>query len=283
MYHDLKQPQTNFAKSKQKIIHKMETTTITIVRDEEGFSPIIEKWNEAVRNLRIATAADWKNKPMSQEKHYVILTDIVVPSIAMERIRQGHIPMQMEDRWFMFCEGNAIRYFRSWTGYNTFNAYFEQKGGSYHITKIEVDMEDYNSNPRRAVEALDCFLTLLAMQCGVDMDELIGITENNEVGIVQPEEDSLSMKDRFFQYMSSKRSESTAKAYVSTLDNPVRQFIHDIVDPNADSIFSFTTAEDVKGCIEKLNAAFDYIEANKAKHRIMSAALSNYLKFMEQQ
>ena len=143
----------------------METTNITIVKDEEGFAPIIERWNRNVKDLKIATSKDWKNKPMSKEQHYVILTDVVVPPLAMDRIRQGHIPGQMEDHWFMFCEDNAIRYFRSWTGYNIYNAYFEKKDGGYHITKIEVDMECYNTNPSRAVNDLDHFLRLLTSQC----------------------------------------------------------------------------------------------------------------------
>ena len=258
----------------------METFTVTIVKDEEGFAPIIEKWNRAVGNLKVATPADWNNKPMSPENHYVILTNILLPSLAMERIRLGHIPGQMEDRWFMFCENNVIRYFRSWTGYNTFNAYIEEIDDNYHITKIEVDMEDYSTNPRRAAEALEYFLSLLAKQCGVMIDEPVSIVDNDET--TQLEEPSLSLRERFRLYMSSKRSESTAKAYISTLDNSVRHFIHDIVDPNADSIYSFTTVGKVKACIEKLNATPDFIEANENKHRIMSAALSNYLKFVEQ-
>ena len=91
-----------------------------------------------------------------------------------------------------------------------------------------------------------------------------------------------SMKERFYQYMANKRSENSARAYISTLENPVRRFIHDVVDPAADSIFSFATAEEVKACIDKLNESQDYVTANESKHRIMSAALSNYLKFMKQ-
>ena len=88
-------------------------TTITIVSDEEGFFPIIDKWKKAVGDLRTAKAGDWKTKPMSPDNHYVISTEIAVPELAMERIRQGHIPKEMEDKWFMYCENDVIRYFRS--------------------------------------------------------------------------------------------------------------------------------------------------------------------------
>lgn len=223
---------------------------------------------------------------MSSDKYYVIRTEIPIPTIVMERIRQGHMPEQMEDKWFMYFENNIIHYHRSWTGCNTFNAYCEERKDGYAITKIEVDMEDYNTNPRRAPEALDYFLQALAWHCGVSMDYPVSISVQGEAVDELPQEEvshELPVKERFRQYVANKRTESSANAYVSTLDNPVRRFIHDIVDPDADSIYSFTTAEEVKACIDKLNASSVYVETNESKHRIMSAALSNYLKFMEQQ
>lgn len=150
-------------------------TTITIVSDEEGFFPIIDKWKKAVGDLRTAEAGDWKTKPMSPDNHYVISTEIAVPELAMERIRQGHIPREMEDKWFMYCENDVIRYFRSWTGYNIFSAYCEKREEGYAITKIEVDMEEYKTSPSQAKEALENLLKLLARQCGVYLDNPIPI------------------------------------------------------------------------------------------------------------
>ena len=153
----------------------MKTTTITIVSDDEGFAPIINRWKRAVENLRTAKAGDWKTKPLSLDNHYVIRTDIPIPAVAMNRIRQGHIPREMEDKWFMYYADGIIHYHRSWTGYNIFNAYCEKREEGYAITKIEVDTEEYKSSPDRAKEALDNFLKLLARQCDVCMDYPIGI------------------------------------------------------------------------------------------------------------
>ena len=142
---------------------------------DEKQAPVIGTWKWAVEDLRVATGKDWKNKAMSSDKFYVIRTDIPIPAVVMERIRQGHIPGQMEDKWFMYFENNIIHYHRSWSGCNTFNAYCEERKDGYAITKIEVDMEDYNTNPRRAPEALDLFLQILAMHCGVNMDYPVSI------------------------------------------------------------------------------------------------------------
>ena len=142
--------------------------------DEEQ-APVIKTWERVVEDLHVATAKDWKNKPMSPDQCYVIRTDIPIPEVVMERIRQGHLPTQMEDKWFMFFENNTIRYFRSWSGFNIFNAYCEKKEQGYAITKIEVDTENYNSSPQKAPDALLAFLQVLARQCGVSLDEQIGI------------------------------------------------------------------------------------------------------------
>lgn len=44
------------------------------------------------------------------------------------------------------------------------------------------------------------------------------------------------------------------KNYTSTLDNAVRMWFNKIVDVHADSIFSYTTSEDVRICIDLLSA-----------------------------
>lgn len=33
-----------------------------------------------------------------------------------ERIRQGYVPQQMEDKWFIYCEGENAYFHRSLTG-----------------------------------------------------------------------------------------------------------------------------------------------------------------------
>ena len=81
--------------------------------------------------------------------------------------------------------------------------------------------------------------------------------------------------------MARQKSASTATSYTSTLDNAVREWINKEVDGNADSVFSYTTSEDVRLCIEMLNASADYVAENDRKHHSMSAALNQYLLFIE--
>lgn len=91
-----------------------------------------------------------------------------------------------------------------------------------------------------------------------------------------------SIKEQFRSFLSKQKSESTANSYTSTLDNAVRQWINKEVDTNADSVFSYTSAEDIRLCIDMLNASPEYVEENDRKHHSMSAALNQYLHFIEE-
>ena len=89
-------------------------------------------------------------------------------------------------------------------------------------------------------------------------------------------------KEQFRSYMARAKSEGTARTYTSALDNVVREWINREVDGDADSVFSYTTAEDVRLCIEMLNASPEYVAENERKHHAMSAALNQYLQFIEE-
>lgn len=90
------------------------------------------------------------------------------------------------------------------------------------------------------------------------------------------------IKEQFRSFLARQKSASTATSYTSTLDNAVREWINKEVDGNADSVFSYTTSEDVRLCIDMLNASDDYIAENDRKHHSMSAALNQYLQFIEE-
>ena len=90
------------------------------------------------------------------------------------------------------------------------------------------------------------------------------------------------IKEQFRSFLSKQKTEGTANSYTSTLDNAVRQWISKEVDEHADSVFSYTSAEDVRLCIEMLNSSPEYVAENDRKHHSMSAALNQYLKFIEE-
>ena len=90
------------------------------------------------------------------------------------------------------------------------------------------------------------------------------------------------IKEQFRSFLTRQKSASTATSYTSTLDNAVREWVNKEVDEHADSVFSYTSSEDVRLCIDMLNASSDYVAENDRKHHSMSAALNQYLLFIEE-
>ena len=90
------------------------------------------------------------------------------------------------------------------------------------------------------------------------------------------------IKEQFRSFLSRTKAKGTASSYTSTLDNAVRRWINKEVDEHADSVFSYTSSEDVRLCIDMLNASPEYVAENECKHNSMSAALNQYLRFIEE-
>ena len=99
-----------------------------------GESPLPDK-------VKIATAKDWKTTPMPDDPNEVseLPFDFIIPAEAMDIIRKGHIPEAMEDHWFMYCDDEYIRYFRSWSGICAFEAHFKKKGDDYQVDKLRIN------------------------------------------------------------------------------------------------------------------------------------------------
>lgn len=91
-----------------------------------------------------------------------------------------------------------------------------------------------------------------------------------------------SIRGEFRRFMCQTVERQTANNYIAVLDNHVRKFILNEVDVSAsDSIFSYATTEEVELCIDSLKASTAFMNENNRKHNSMTAALSQYLKFIK--
>ncbi len=82
---------------------------------------------------KIATRADWKIKEMPKKN----ATFILARSFSAEQIaalRYGNIPMEMEDKWFWFMEGDTLYAHRSWTGICVFRVDFSFADNQHTVT-----------------------------------------------------------------------------------------------------------------------------------------------------
>lgn len=106
-------------------------------------------------------------------------------------------------------------------------------------------------------------------------------TDTTESVEEQPIDKTLTIKEQVKQFMLRHVAERTASSYISTLDNAIRRFINEKIDSTADSIFSYTTAEEAKEVIDLLNLDEEFIAENESRHHSLSAALKMYLKFVK--
>ena len=56
----------------------------------------------------------------------------------MDAIRRGYVPHIMEEKWFIFMEGNRLFAHRSWTGLGVYEATFAPTEGGYVIESAVV-------------------------------------------------------------------------------------------------------------------------------------------------
>lgn len=92
----------------------------------------------------------------------------------------------------------------------------------------------------------------------------------------------LPIKEQARLYMEQNVTESTANNYINILDRVVRAYITEKIDSAADSIFSYTTIDDVTLVMDMLNSDEEFRIDNSKRHNAMTAAMNQYLKFIRQ-
>jgi len=115
----------------------------------------------------IATADSWDIQPMP-DKNAVIETNITIPNEAMDLVLKGHIPEAMEDHWFMYCDDNTIRYYRSWTGICVYVANYKKESYRYRITSLTVNRNQQQSSQNSDRKDYCLFMYLLISDAGGD-------------------------------------------------------------------------------------------------------------------
>lgn len=92
----------------------------------------------------IATVADWKNKPLPA-RHIALKLDVHLDAAESTCVRHGLLPLEMEDKWFLYCKGNTLYMHRSWTGVCIARVHFVPEGDGLHAVSADInrDPEQY--------------------------------------------------------------------------------------------------------------------------------------------
>lgn len=95
-----------------------------------------------------------------------------------------------------------------------------------------------------------------------------------------PLPENATIKQRFEKWLYERMSASGAKTYMSSLNNAVKVEINKYVDANADSVFSFTSLEEMQTCVELLESNDDYVALDIYKHHALNAPIRKWMDFL---
>lgn len=104
--------------------------------------------------------------------------------------------------------------------------------------------------------------------------------KNENKNLIEPLSFS-TQKEEFCDYLFRQKSKRTADNYLRYIDKPIRSYINKVIDSNADSVYSFKTSAELKDMVLELKADDSFIADNLKWHNALTAALTSYLKFLE--
>jgi hypothetical protein len=137
------------------------------------------------KKIEIATRDTWKNIPIDNPEKINI--ELTFSQEQFDKIKNGLIPQEMEDKWFIFYEKNWLFFHRSWTGHGIYKTEIKEKNGSYFINEffVEKNKEKYSCNSED--EDIDNFTSLIALGLlNIDVSQIyFNKNKKNEVNVIK--------------------------------------------------------------------------------------------------
>lgn len=89
-----------------------------------------------------ATRQSWNNLQPLPAKRAALTPRREYSEPELEQMRLGFIPERMEDKWFLFMEGNTLYVHRSWTGNCIYQMELAKEGAGYVPRTVFVNREE---------------------------------------------------------------------------------------------------------------------------------------------
>lgn len=107
----------------------------------------------------IVTKDDWDIMPMP-EKSMQFALQRKFSEADINRLKRGHCPREMEDRWFYYYEDGKVYFHRSWTGNCIFIVELNLKSNK-HIVTVNRDENQYsNTDLDEDIELINSLLSM---------------------------------------------------------------------------------------------------------------------------
>ena len=163
LWQQRKEKAEQFAQTKAIMFWKLANGNVARILNGENGMPDKSK---------VATKESWEIKPMPEdsEETSIIKLTLALSHENMKKLRRGHIPEAQEDHWFMYCDGEYIRYYRSWTGMCAFEAHvaYSSVGEAYYVDKVKVNHALVEFGVNGDIPAACLFMYLIAAEVGGD-------------------------------------------------------------------------------------------------------------------
>lgn len=105
---------------------------------------------------RAATARDWSDLQPMPLTHERVTLDLAFDASQMSNLRLGFIPVDQNQKWFLYFEDNTLHCHRSWTGSKMFEVVFEPAGDGAvaRFARVNLDPECHSGTLDEARETL---------------------------------------------------------------------------------------------------------------------------------
>lgn len=106
----------------------------------------------------------------------------------VDRISLGHVPEDMDDKWFIYRAGDRLFFHRSWTGTCVYAAAIEESemGGRIGLVLVNRDPEQYReTDDRRDAQVLRFLIEAILLQRKVPFPPRSDVPESRHPGLYQ--------------------------------------------------------------------------------------------------
>lgn len=90
--------------------------------------------------MTAAKRSDWDTRPLPVQRATLAL-DRTYTREEMDRICQGYVPEQMEDKWFIYWQDDCLHFHRSWTGICLYVMPIAAVGDQFVVRQAEVNRD----------------------------------------------------------------------------------------------------------------------------------------------
>lgn len=107
----------------------------------------------------VVTKEDWEIFPMPK-KNIKFKIKRKFSEEDVKRLKKGHCPMEMEDRWFYYYEDGKVYYHRSWSGNCIYIVELNLKSSTHTVTVNRDETQYSNTDINEDMETIDYLLCM---------------------------------------------------------------------------------------------------------------------------